>query len=615
MLNRDRSWGYFNQRVLHEASKGRNPLLERMLFLPMAMKNIEEFYKVRMPKIDKALKKEMKLMIDEMFAEQMQYYHEIKTELEAVGYRFDFEDAPFVRAYFDALMREVQLEKLQVKHLPNTAELCIINQTYMLVLPKTMPLYAKQGQHYVFIEDVMMHYIQEKLEEPLTSCLFIRYMKDESVPILEHVKDGEDILEEAEAELEEREGKAIVGIFCRAQDEKEVTKLFKDLDLYALESPLSLEFMNDLYQSSTVETDKYPPILPRVHPALTPEQFFESVKQKDYVLLHPYDEVATISKLIEAAAKDPTVVAIRQTIYRAQHIDSKNMAALLDACRNGKEVTVLMELKARFDEANNIAYAKRLEAAGANVIYGVKDLKVHGKTLLILRKEGQQLQGYVQLGTGNYNNSPYVDMSLFTSKEAFVKDVEQLFMYFNDPERKGEYLRLGVAPDTLTSVFMERIDQEITNAKQGKKAKIQAKVNRLTDEVMIHKLKEAAKANVEIELVVRGACCLKPSKHIKIYSLIGRIYEHNRVYTFYNDGNPLYYLSSADWMNRNLRERVELLFPIEDEKAKQSLHHYMNILLRDNVKLWEEQSDGTYTLRTNKQPPFIYQDYYIDHEF
>ncbi|MGL4785866.1 MAG: phospholipase D-like domain-containing protein, partial [Cetobacterium sp.] len=262
------------------------------------------------------------------------------------------------------------------------------------------------------------------------------------------------------------------------------------------------------------------------------------------------------------------------------------------------------------------------ERVGCHVIYGIKDLKVHGKTLLILRKENEKIRRYVQLGTGNYYKAPYVDISLFTADEGIGEDISNLFSNLISPQERQNWKEIGVGPQELEERFKKLVDREISNALKGKKARIIAKMNGLTDESMIDKLYDASNAGVKIVLIVRGACCLLPgvknmSENIEVYSIVGRFLEHNRVYIFENNGEKEYFLSSADWMTRNLERRVELMFPVKNSKNRQQLDLYFKNILKDNMKRWKENEDGTYSvIKPNKdEKEFSYQNYYLDNKF
>jgi polyphosphate kinase len=304
---------------------------------------------------------------------------------------------------------------------------------------------------------------------------------------------------------------------------------------------------------------------------------------------------------VRTAASDPDVLAIKQTLYRVSG-DSPIIAALIQAAQNGKQVTVMVELKARFDEANNIVWAKKLEKAGCHVIYGLVGLKIHCKMILVVRKESDGIRRYVHLGTGNYNDvtaALYADFGMFTAKESYASDVSTLFNVLSGYSHYTLWKKIEVAPKTMRNAFYLAIEREIGNMKMGEKGKIIAKMNALIDEGIINKLYEASQAGVEIQLIVRGMCSLIPgipkiSEHITVHSIVGTYLEHSRIYYFYNQGKEDIFLSSADWMERNLNRRIETLFPVEDEALKNKIKHVIDITLRDTIKTRLMTATGEY---------------------
>ena len=332
---------------------------------------------------------------------------------------------------------------------------------------------------------------------------------------------------------------------------------------------------------------------------------FDAIRQHDVLLHHPYDSFEPVVDLLETAAQDPSVLAIKQTLYRVGK-NSPVVAALLEAARNGKEVAVLVELKARFDEESNIEWARALEHEGVHVVYGLLGLKTHCKVLLIVRREGDGIRRYVHLSTGNYNtvtSRQYTDIGLLTADEAFGEDASDLFNYLTGYSKMKEYRKLSVAPLTLRERVEALIRREMEFARSGGEAHIVLKLNSLVDKKMIKLLYEASQAGVRLDLLIRGICCLRPgmpgiSDNVAVISIVGRFLEHSRIYWFNNGGVPECYLSSADLMPRNLDRRVETLFPVEDEAlARRLRHEVLDTYLRDNVKARLMQPDGTYTRR------------------
>lgn len=423
-----------------------------------------------------------------------------------------------------------------------------------------------------------------------------------------------------------------MGEVIRVEYDRKLSKEMKDFitknfslsttEIYEISGPINLDFLWIIEGLKGYEKYKYEPLNEKFLKKMKGENIFETLKKKDKLLLHPYESFEAVTELIDTAADDPDVLGIKQTLYRVKHHDSPIIDALEKACKKGKQVTVLVEAKARFDEGDNIEWAKKLERVGCHVIYGIKDLKVHGKTLLILRKENEKIRRYIQLGTGNYYKAPYVDISLFTADEGIGEDISNLFSNLISPQERKNWKEIGVGPQELEGRFKKLVDREISNALKGKKARIIAKMNGLTDESMIDKLYDASNAGVKIVLIVRGACCLLPgvknmSENIEVYSIVGRFLEHNRIYIFENNGEKEYFLSSADWMTRNLERRVELMFPVKNSKNRQQLDLYFENILKDNMKRWKENEDGTYSvIKPNKdEKEFSYQNYYLDNKF
>ncbi len=331
------------------------------------------------------------------------------------------------------------------------------------------------------------------------------------------------------------------------------------------------------------------------------DNIFDAIKQGDILLHHPYQTFQPVVDFIRQAANDPQVLAIKQTLYRVSG-NSPIIASLAQAAENGKQVTVLVELKARFDEENNIVWAKKLEKAGCHVIYGLVGLKTHSKIALVVRKEENGICRYVHLGTGNYNDSTaklYTDCGIFTCSEAIGEDATAVFNMLSGYSEPLSWNHLVVAPIWLRKKFLKLIRRETRNAQDGKEARIEAKMNSLCDQQIIAALYEASAAGVQIDLIVRGICCLKVgipgvSENVRVRSIVGNFLEHSRIFYFYNNGNEEYYMGSADWMPRNLDRRVEIIFPVLDEELQRQVRHILEVELEDNVKAHLMLADGTY---------------------
>ncbi|MFO8069332.1 MAG: polyphosphate kinase 1, partial [Alkalibacterium sp.] len=390
--------------------------------------------------------------------------------------------------------------------------------------------------------------------------------------------------------------------------ETDITYLKKALsisqhDVYYIDGPLDLTCLNeavDILKAAGIDLSfkKYTPFYPEL---FTKRSIYTLANRQDLFFHHPFDSFQPIIQFIEQAVDDDRTVAIKQTLYRVSH-DSPLVQSLEKAAKQGIQVTVLVELKARFDEANNVHWARKLEEAGAHILYGVKGLKTHSKATLVIKKEKNGFRRYVHLGTGNYNEQTakvYTDMSLITTNKEITQDVFDFFNYLSGYSEQPHYHYLHVSPFDIRDAFIENIEKEIRLHRQFGNGHIIAKMNSLTDKKMLLKLYEASQAGVKIELIVRGICCLIPgipgvSENITVRSVIGRFLEHSRIYYFNHDGEENIYLSSADMMTRNMIKRVEIAFPVLDDKWKQYIISILKIYLYDNVKAWTLNSSGIY---------------------
>jgi len=373
-------------------------------------------------------------------------------------------------------------------------------------------------------------------------------------------------------------------------------------DLYEVTGPIDISCFMKVMDLQGFDDLRYEPIIPQIPIGLKDaEDLFDVIREKDILLHHPYESFMPVVNFIRQAAVDPKVLAIKQTLYRVSG-NSSIVRALAQAAENGKQVTVVVEVRARFDEENNILWARKLEESGCHVIYGLLGLKVHGKMALIIRQEEARIKRYVHMGTGNYNDITariYSDMSLFTANEKVGADASDFFNMLLGYSEPPSWKKLVVAPVGLREKIKELIDREIAFAQEGKSGHIIAKMNSLLDKDIILKLYEASSKGVKIDLIIRGICALKPglehvSQNIKVRSIVGRFLEHHRILYFANGGKEKIYLSSADWMNRNLSERIELLFPIDNPEILERIKNILHIMLKDNRKAYMMKSDGTY---------------------
>lgn len=654
LYNRDLSWLEFNSRVIYESKSGRNPLLERAMFLAIASTNLDEFFMVRIPKKREKKEREkiynsIKKMVDNIYNEYSLYLKDLKkeTDIEIKEYlNLSKKEKELADDYFNRLIQPI-LEIIEIDPFHPIPRIASGNLVLLGMIEKKKTKEKKvimielRGEfervikleedknHFILIEELIKGNLSSQLEDfEIKEIGIFRLTRDEGVEILEDSKVNADIIKEVEDQLEEREWGEVIRIEYDRKLSKEmkdfITKNFSLLttEIYEISGPINLDFLWTIEGLKGYEKYRYESLNEKFLKKMKGENIFETLKKKDKLLLHPYESFEAVTELIDTAADDPDVLGIKQTLYRVKHHDSPIIDALEKACKKGKQVTVLVEAKARFDEGDNIEWAKKLERVGCHVIYGIKDLKVHGKTLLILRKENEKIRRYVQLGTGNYYKAPYVDISLFTADEGIGEDISNLFSNLISPQERQNWKEIGVGPQELEERFKKLVDREISNALKGKKARIIAKMNGLTDESMIDKLYDASNAGVKIVLIVRGACCLLPgvknmSENIEVYSIVGRFLEHNRVYIFENNGEKEYFLSSADWMTRNLERRVELMFPVKNSKNRQQLDLYFENILKDNMKRWKENEDGTYSvIKPNKdEKEFSYQNYYLDNKF
>lgn len=652
-FNRDLSWLEFNNRVLDEAEKDSNPLLEKIKFLAISSSNLDEFYMIRVSGIIAQLKENyekadfsgispseqleaIKNKVSSFIKTQDRVFSELKNELKKENIiltdyskipeevKVEFRD--YYKSFIFPVLTPLAIDASRpfpfllnkslniVVRLSREGEdfFCIIQVPQIL---KRFKEFNKDGKKYlVQLEDIIRDNLGTLFEgyEVIESALF-RLTRDAEMIIDED--EAEDLLIEIKNSLQQRKW----GEPVRLELNKNTPMVLLDflletfdnpyLHLIEYSAPLELNFLFDLASLHGFEHLKYEKQEPIFYNNFNEEEtIFKAIRKGDILLHHPFDSFDHVVKLVEEAATDKKVLAIKQTLYRVSG-DSPIIKSLIKAANNGKQVTVLVELKARFDEERNIMWATSLEDAGCHVIYGLKGLKTHCKCLLIVRKESEGIRRYVHFGTGNYNDSTakmYTDLSLLTCKEELCIDASNLFNKLSGFSCYSDWLKLGVAPEYLRDAFYDYIDNEIINAQRGKKAYITAKMNSLADQGMIEKLYEASKAGVKIKLIIRGICCLKPgveglSGNIEVYSLVGRFLEHTRIFNFYNSGDNKVFLSSADWMTRNLNRRVEVLFPIEDINCRKEVINILDSALKDTVNLRKLSSEGTYTSIKSKE--------------
>ena len=479
------------------------------------------------------------------------------------------------------------------------------------VLPRIIRIPSEEeGQTtIILLEEIIERHIQKLFMNYKVVCAHpYRVMRNADLSIDED--DAEDLLKEIEKQLKKRQwGEAIRLEIEDKMDDRLLNILKEELnirqkDIFQINGPLDLTFLMRLYGIEGFDHLKTPKYIPQPNPAINlDENIFDQISKGDILLHHPYQTFDPVVDFVRQAATDKKVLAIKQTLYRVSG-NSPIIASLAQAAENGKQVSVLVELKARFDEENNIIWAKKLEKAGCHVIYGIKGLKTHSKITMVVRSEEEGIKRYVHLGTGNYNDSTaklYTDMGLFTSSQAIGEDATAVFNMLSGYSEPAGWNKLALAPLWLRDKFEYLIRREINFAKEGKEAFIVAKMNSLCDRETIDLLYKASEAGVKINLIVRGICCLRAgvpglSENISVRSIVGTFLEHSRIFYFHNGGYEEVYMGSADWMPRNLDKRVEILFPVEAPELKEEVIHILNIQLADTLKAHIMKPDGNYDM-------------------
>ena len=662
--NRELSWLLFNNRVLNEARDKQNPLFERLKFLSITASNLDEFFMVRVASLKDMVnagykKKDIAGMTAaEQLARVNEETHELVKEqynvynrglvprlqeegLHIVGHHenLDKEDAEYVDRYFAdnvypvltpmavdssrpfPLIRNKSLNLGALVTKKNgDGELEFATVQVPSVLSRIVPIPSTEEKKVILLEEIIERNIHKLFLNYDIVCTYpFRIMRNADLTIEE--EEAEDLLEEIEKQLKKRQWGQAIRLEVEEGIDSRLLKILKeDLeiekeDIYAIRGPLDLTFLMKMYGMEGFDELKEHSYLPPQPVPELPEDadIFEKIREGDILMHHPYQTFEPVVRFIRQAAKDKDVLAIKQTLYRVSG-NSPIIAALEQAAENGKQVSVLVELKARFDEENNIVWAKKLEKAGCHVIYGLVGLKTHSKITLVVRREENGIRRYVHLGTGNYNDSTaklYTDIGLFTCSELIGEDATAVFNMLSGYSEPRSWNRLSLAPLWLKDRFLYLIEREREHALEGRNARIIAKMNSLCDKSIIEALYRAGAAGVKIDLIVRGICCLKVGipgigDNIKVRSIVGNYLEHARIFYFENDGKPEYYCASADWMPRNLDRRVEILFPVEKPELREKLQHILECQLQDNVKASVLRSDGTYhkVARQSNRPAF-----------
>ena len=650
--NRELSWVKFNERVLNEARDKKIPLFERLKFLSITASNLDEFFMIRVASLkDMVNAKYKKPDISGMTPEEqlsalntethklvnMQYStynRSLIPLLKANGLNVILsheelteEQAAYVDSYFQEnvypvltpmavdssrpfpLIRNKTLNIGALLSRDDEIDFATVQVPDVLRRIVEIPCAEgkKEGKSVILLEEVIERNIEKLFLNYHVICAHpFRIMRNADLTIDED--EAADLLKEIEKQLKKRQwGEAIRLEVEEGIDQRLLQIIRKELkikmdDIYYINGPLDLTFLMKMYGMEGFDHLKVKPFTPQKPKYLDPERnIFEQIREKDILLHHPYESFGPVVDFVRQAAKDPNVLAIKQTLYRVSG-NSPIIAALAQAAENGKQVSVLVELKARFDEENNIVWAKMLEKAGCHVIYGLVGLKTHSKITLVVRREEEGIRRYVHLGTGNYNDATaklYTDMGLLTCAEPIGEDATAVFNMLSGYSEPVSWNKLSLAPLWLKDKFLSLIGREKQNALAGKKAHMIAKMNSVCDPDVIAALYEASAAGVRIELIVRGICCLKVgipgvSENISVRSIVGNFLEHSRIFYFYNGGKEECYMGSADWMPRNLERRVEILFPVEREELKKDVIHILETQLADNTKAHILKPDGTY---------------------
>lgn len=649
--NREMSWLLFNYRILNEAKDKTIPLFERFNFLSITESNLSEFFMVRVASLIDLVHADVKkrdiagltpqeqldLIIPEtkemLYAQYTTLNRSLLPALEKEGLKLirsykelSARQEKFVDKYFEKEVypvltpmavdssrpfplisnKSLNIGALVRDKKKDVVDIATVQVPSVLSRVVELPVEG-DVREIILLEEIIKKNINKLfLNYEIVCAHAYRIMRNADLAIDED--DAADLLKEIEKQIKKRAWGEVIKLEVDADMDKHLLKeLKKQLAvsseaIYSVNGPLDLTFLSKVRGLDGFEHLKSKKYVPQPVTGLNlDENIFDQIRQRDILLHHPYDEFTPVIELIKQAAIDPNVLAIKQTLYRVSG-NSPIIAALALAAEMGKQVTVLVELKARFDEENNINWARKLEKAGCHVIYGLVGLKTHSKIALIVRREESGIKRYVHLGTGNYNDITarlYTDTGMLTASDAIGEDATAVFNMLSGYSEPPSWNKLLVAPIWMKNGFLAMIKRETENAINGKKARIVAKMNSLCDPMIIRALYDASCAGVEIELIIRGICCLKAgvkglSENITVRSIVGNFLEHARIFYFYNDGFEDVYMGSADWMPRNLDKRVEITFPVEDENLKKRVIDILNIQLADTLKAHVMQPDGTY---------------------
>ncbi|MCH5332846.1 MAG: RNA degradosome polyphosphate kinase [Agathobacter sp.] len=649
--NRELSWIRFDERVLSEARDKTIPLLERLKFVSITSSNLDEFYMVRVASLKDMVhanykKKDIagmtaaeqlaaingatRKLVDTQYST---YMRSLLPLLEKEGIRIidaheelTEEQGEFVDRYFMDCVYPVltpmavdasrpfpliRNKTLNIAALLGSRHSDEEPMFATVQVPSVLPRIVKipgEGVNYVLLEQIIERNIDMLFSNYKVLCAHpYRVMRNADLTIDED--EASDLLKEIQNKLKMRQWGEVIRLEIEEKADKKLLKFLKselrvaEEDIFRIDGPIDLTYLMKIYGIEGFDHLRSKQYTPQRVPEIAPgSNIFDAIREGDILLHHPYETFDPVVDFIGQAARDPDVLAIKQTLYRVSG-HSPIIASLAQAAENGKQVTVLVELKARFDEEHNIVWAKKLEQAGCHVIYGLVGLKTHSKIALVVRSEEDGIRRYVHLGTGNYNDSTaklYTDCGIFTCKESIGEDATAVFNMLSGYSEPRSWNELILAPYWMKDKFLRLIERERKHAKEGREAGITAKMNSLCDPDIISALYEASAAGVKIDLIVRGICCLKVgipgvSEHITVRSIVGNFLEHSRIFRFCNDGDEELYMGSADWMPRNLDRRVEIIFPVLEESLKQRVKHILEVEMADNVKARILEPDGTYT--------------------
>ncbi|MEB3100534.1 RNA degradosome polyphosphate kinase [Ferviditalea candida] len=663
-INRDLSWIEFNYRVMEEARDLKTPLLERVKFLSIVSSNLDEFMSVRVAGVKDQIKAGFNKVdfsgytpeklfsrivkkTKHMVAKQYAIHKEVIRELAREGIHFvDYDELNSTQQrQMENYYNEIIFPVLTPMAVDQSRPFPLVHTlgVYLAILLKKDADRKEDEPYFAIVQvpSILPRFVQiptrsnskkkeflllEQIIERQIGSLFSGYTPTavhafrltRNADLTLNEEGAEDLLEEIEKELRNRKW----GMPVRLEVEKGIHPYSLELlkeefeitdNVVEISGPLDLSFLMKfsaaLPDFDALRYPKHLPVYPREFDDA--DDLFEVLRQRDVLVHHPYESFEAVTDFLEQAAHDPDVMAIKMTLYRVSG-NSRLIQSLAEAAEEGKQVTVVVELKARFDEERNIAWAKKLEKAGCHVVYGLVGLKTHAKIMLVVRQENNSLRRYVHVGTGNYNDNTaklYTDLGLFTSNPDIGEDASALFNEITGYSSPYDWKAFAVAPLSLKDRLFERIRREKSAAAEGKPARIIAKMNSLSNQWMVDELYAASQAGVKIDLIIRGVCCLKPgvpglSDNIRVISIVDRFLEHSRIFYFENEGKPEVWLSSADWMTRNLTRRIELMCPVYDPRLRGMLINILQISLQDNVKARQLQSSGLYSSVKNDLPEY-----------